>query len=218
MSNTNPNSQLNAQASTQASPSPATFTRTRALHRPFAALAAVLPGRFAALLGVLLAAVATVTIAPSAQAVQLYGASGSYGSISTYKVNGTVLNSCYPIDNCPAPQVQLPGPVVGRSPNGTTNQTVRVQYRVYRWDGSTWGLYKSATKDYFIGTQSSARLAQVNFNVSSGYYSVQETVTWMVSGTSTVLGSRSVNYNGGTSDYQCLVSSCSVGTGWVRLG
>lgn len=156
--------------------------------------------------------------ASSAQAVQLYGASGSPGSVTPYQVKGTTVNSCYPAGNCLSRQVQVPGPLVGRSPNGNTAQDVRIQYRVYRWNGSAWALYSSVNKAYSMGYNTSVRLPQMNFNVGAGYYSVQESLSWHVSSTGMTLGTRGVNYNG--NDYACVNSqlTCGVSTGWLQFG
>ncbi len=154
----------------------------------------------------------------TAQAVQLYGASGQPGAITPYQVKGTTVNSCYPAGNCLTRQVQVPGPLVGRSPNGNTAQDVRIQYRVYRWNGSAWSLYSSINKAYSMGYNSSVRLPQVAFNVGNGHYTVQESLSWHTSSTGATLGTRGVNYNG--NDYACSNSqlSCQVGTGWVYFG
>lgn len=154
----------------------------------------------------------------SAQAVQLYGASGSPGAITPYQVRGTTVNSCYPAGNCLARQIQVPGPLVGKSPSATAAQDVRIQYRIYRWNGSAWALYSSVNRAYSMGYNSSVRLPQVNVNVGAGYYSVQESLSWHVSSTGTTLGGRGVTYNG--NDYGCYSSqlSCGVSTGWLHFG
>lgn len=152
-----------------------------------------------------------------AQAVQLYGASGQPGAITPYQVSGTTVNSCYPVGNCLTRQVQVPGPLVGRSPNGNTAQDVRIQFRVYRWNGSAWSLYSSANRAYSMGYNSSVRLPAYKVNVGVGYYMVQESLSWHVSSTGMTLGSRGVNYNG--NDYACVNSqlACGVNTGWIQF-
>jgi hypothetical protein len=153
----------------------------------------------------------------SAQAVQLYGASGSYGSISPGYVTAGTTNTCYPAGNCLQRQVRVPGPTVGRSPSATAAQNVRIQYRVYRWNGSAWALYKSATYAYSMGYNRSVKLPQVNFNVGTGYYTVQESLSWHVSSTGMQLGARGVAFNG--YDYACSSQlSCSTGAGWAYFG
>jgi hypothetical protein len=153
----------------------------------------------------------------SAQAVQLYGASGSYGSITPYQVQGTTVNTCYPAGNCLTRQLQVPGPTVGKSPSATAAQDIRIQYRVYRWNGSAWALHVSVNKAYSMGYNSAVRLPQMNFNVGTGYYTVQMSLSWHVSSTGMTLGSRGVNYNG--NDYACVNSqlACGVSTGWLQF-
>ncbi len=154
----------------------------------------------------------------SAQAVQLYGASGSPGTISPGSVKGTTVNSCYPAGNCLQRQVQVPGPTVGKSPSATAAQDVRIQYRVYRWNGSAWALYTSVNRAYSMGYNSAVRLPQMNFNVGAGYYHVQESLSWHVSSTGMTLGTRGVNFNG--YDYYCSNSqlSCGVAAGYLHFG
>jgi hypothetical protein len=167
-----------------------------------------------ALLAVLAAFVGTNL--GSAQAVQLYGASGSYGSITPYQVRGTTVNTCQ-VGTCYQRQLQIPGPTVGKSPSATAAQDVRIQYRVYRWNGSAWALSGSANRAYSRGYNSAVRLPQINFNVGTGYFYVQMSLSWHVSSTGTTLGARSVNYNG--NDYGCSSAlACGVGTGWVHFG
>jgi hypothetical protein len=174
--------------------------------------------RSLALLVAVLAAFMGTNLGAAANAVQLYGASGSYGSITPYQVRGTTVNSCYPAGNCLQRQLQVPGPTVGKSPGATAAQNVRIQHRVYRWTGSAWALNKSTSHTYSMGYNSAVRLPQIGFNVTNGYYHVQMTLTWTASSTGTVLGSRSVNYNG--YDYGCYNSqlSCSTNAGWLFFG
>ena len=172
--------------------------------------------RSLALLVALLAAFLGTNLG-AAQAVQLYGASGSYGSISPGSVKGTTVNTC-PMGTCYQRQLQIPGPTVGKSPSATAAQDVRIQYRVYRWNGSAWALYSSANRAYSMGYNASVRLPQINFNVGAGYYYVQESLSWHVSSTGMTLGSRGVNFNG--YDYYCSGSQLSCGTnaGWLYFG
>ena len=162
------------------------------------------------------AAVLSINVG-AAQAVQLYGASGSPGSIAPGWVRGTTVNTCYPVGNCLTRQVQVPGPVVGRSPNGNTAQDVRIQFRVYRWNGSAWTLYSSANRAYSMGYNSSVQLPAYKVNVGTGYYMVQESLSWHVSSTGMTLGSRGVNFNG--YDYGCVNSQLACGTsaGWLQF-
>lgn len=176
------------------------------LRRSLVALVAVL----AAFLG--------TNLGSAAQAFQLYGASGSPGSISPGSVRATTVNTCYPIGNCLQRQVQVPGPTVGRSPSATAAQDVRIQYRLYRWTGSSWALQKAVNRNYSMGYSSSIRLPGINFNVGIGHYHVQESLSWHSSSTQLTLGTRGVTFNG--NDYYCSNSQlrCSPGTGWVRFG
>lgn len=158
----------------------------------------------------------SMSVTQSAGAVQLYGASGSYGSITPYQVVGGTTNTCS-VGTCYQRQVRVPGPTVGKSPSATAAQQLRIQYRVYRWNGSTWGLYSSVNRNYNMGYNSAIRLQQENFNTGTGYFTVQMTMSWHVSSTGTFLGGRSVNYNG--NDYACNSAlACGVGTGWVHFG
>lgn len=169
------------------------------------------------LLVALLAAFLGTNLGSAAHAVQLYGASGSHGSITPYQVRGTNVNTCG-VGTCYQRQVQVPGPTVGKSPSASAAQDVRIQYRVYRWNGSAWALYKSVNKAYSMGYNASVRLPQVNFATNNGYFSVQMSLSWHVSSTGMHLGSRSVNYNG--YDYGCSNAplGCSTNAGWVYLG
>lgn len=152
-----------------------------------------------------------------AQAVQLYGASGSPGSITPYQVQGTTVNTCYPAGNCLTRQIRVPGPTVGKSPSATAAQDVRIQYRVYRWNGSAWASHTTVNKAYSMGYNSAVRLPQMAFNVGTGYYTVQMSLSWHASSTGTTLGARGVNYNG--NDYACVNSqlACGVSTGWLQF-
>ena len=153
----------------------------------------------------------------SAQAVQLYGASGSPGAITPYQVTGASVNTCAPVGTCYARQVQVPGPLVGRSPSSNAAQSVSIQFRLYRWNGSAWALSGTYSRTTAMGYSSSIRLSGVNFNVGAGYYTVQESLTWSLSTNGMTLGSRGVNYNG--YDYACNSQlSCSTNAGWVHLG
>ncbi len=166
----------------------------------------------------LLVAIATlVTInLGNAEAVQLYGASGSPGTITPYQVTGRTVNACYPSGDCPNRQVYVPGPLVGRSPNGNAAQDVRIQFRVYKWNGSAWGLYSWVNRAYSMGYNSSVRLPAYAVNVSVGYYRVEESLSWHLSSTGMTLGTRGVNYNG--NDYACNSQlPCGTGTGWVQF-
>lgn len=165
-----------------------------------------------------LAAFVALNVGAAANAVQLYGASGSPGSITPYQVRGTTVNTCSPVGTCLQRQIQIPGPTVGRSPSATAAQDVRIQYRVYRWNGSAWTLYSSTNRAYSVGYNSAVRLPQVNVNVGAGHYTVQESLSWHVSSTGLTLGTRGVNYNG--NDYACIGSqlSCGVSTGWLQFG
>ena len=169
-----------------------------------------------ALIAVLAAFVAVGGSAP-AHAVQLYGASGSYGSITPYRVVGATVNTCG-VGTCYQRQVQVPGPTVGRSPSGTAAQSLRIQYRIYRWNGSSWGLYQSVNRSYNIGYNSSIRLQQENFNNNGGYFTVQMSMSWHLATTGMLLGARSVNYNG--NDYNCnsALACTASANGWVYLG
>ena len=169
-----------------------------------------------ALLAVLAAFVGTNL--GSAQAVQLYGASGSYGSISPYQVNGTTVNTCSAVGTCYQRQVQIPGPTVGRSPSSNAAQDVRIQFRIYRWNGSAWALAGTVNKAYSMGYNNAVRLPGQNFNTGAGYFTVQMSLSWHLSSTGTTLGSRGVNYNGW--DYACTSSalSCNVSSGWLNFG
>lgn len=173
--------------------------------------------RSLALLVALVAAFVGTNLGSAAQAVQLYGASGSYGSITPYQVRGTTVNTCQ-VGTCYQRQVQVPGATVGKSPSATAAQNINVQHRVYRWNGSAWALYRTANHTYSMGYNNAVRLPQIGFNVPNGYYTVQMTFTWSVSSTGMTLGSRSVNYNG--NDYGCYNSalSCSTSTGWLYFG
>lgn len=154
----------------------------------------------------------------SAHAVQLYGASGQPGSITPYNVTATTVNTCHPVGNCLTRRLTVAGPVVGRSPNGNTAQDVRIQFRVYRWNGSTWAPYSTVNRAYSMGYNSAVRLPALQLNVGAGHYHVQESLSWHVSSTGMTLGARGVNFNG--NDYACVNSqlSCQIGTGWVYFG
>jgi hypothetical protein len=158
----------------------------------------------------------SLSVTQSANAVQLYGASGSYGSITPYQVVGGTTNTCS-VGTCYQRQVRVPGPTVGRSPSATAAQQLRIQYRVYRYNGSSWALYSSVTRNYNMGYYSAIRLQQENFNTGTGYFSVQMSLSWHLSSTGAFLGGRGVNYNG--NDYACSSAlACNVATGWVHFG
>lgn len=147
--------------------------------------------------------VALGAVAP-AQAVQLYGASGQPGAITPYRVIGATDTSCF-VPSCYQPRLQVPGPTIGRSPNGTAAQTLRVQYRIYRYNGSSWVAYQTVNRSYSIGYASSIRLQQETFNNNGGYFTVQMSMSWHLSSTGLTLGTRAVNYNG--DDYSCRTAA-----------
>ena len=177
--------------------------------------------RFLALtLATAAALLAMLALTPgTASAVQLYGAAQSPGSITAYKVSGSWVNSCAATGAwCPKPAVTVPGPTIGRSPSSNGSQDLRAQFRVYRWNGSSWGYHTGVTRTYRIGAdQSAIRLGNERFMTgSNGYYYVEMSFTWLVATTPTMIGQRSVTYNGAY-DYSCSTNGCQTGTGWVRL-
>lgn len=175
-------------------------------------------GRSLALLVAVVAAFLATNLGSSAQAVQLYGASGSPGSITPYQVQGKTVNTCAPVGTCYQRQLVVYGPTVGRSSSATAAQDVAVQYRLYRWTGSSWAKISTVNRSAYLGYAKTVRPLGVTWNVGSGYFYVQETVTWKLSSTKMVIGSRGVNYNG--NDYACVNTqlSCGVNTGWLHFG
>lgn len=177
--------------------------------------------RFLALTTAVLTAVLAMLVATggSASAVQLYGAQQTPGSITPYKVVGAKVNTCAATGSyCPKPAVTVPGPTIGRSAASNGTQDLQVQYRIYRWNGSTWGYHTGVNRTYRIQhDQSRIRLQDERFMTgSNGHYYVEMSFTWQVATTPTMIGQRSVAYNGAY-DYSCGTSGCQTGTGWVRL-
>jgi len=152
-----------------------------------------------------LTAVVSFSGAP-AQAVQLYGASGSVGSITPYQVVGAQQR-----------QLLVPGPVIGKASGTNSSLDLRVQYRVYRWNGSSWASYQTVNRNYRMGYASSIKLQGERFNNNGGYFTVQMSFSWHLATNQQLLGARSVNYNG--NDYSCSAGvPCSASTGFVYLG
>lgn len=151
-----------------------------------------------------------------AQAVQPYGASGQPGAITSYRVVGATDTSCF-VPSCYQPRLQVPGPTIGRSPNGTAAQTLRIQYRIYRYNGASWVAYQTLNRNYSIGYTSSIRLQQETFNNNGGYFTVQMSMSWHLSSTGQALGTSSLNFNG--NDYLCRTSApCTASpNGYVHL-
>ena len=173
--------------------------------------------RLAVLLVAFVAAFVGTGLGSAAQAVQLYGASGSPGSISPYTVKATTVNTCQ-MGTCYQRQVQVAGPTVGKSPSSNASQDLRIQYRLYRWNGSAWALQSSVNRNYSMGYNSAVRLPGINFNVSAGHYYVEESLSWHLSTNQMTLGTRGVSFNG--NDYYCSGSqlSCGASTGYVTFG
>ena len=169
------------------------------------------------LLVALVAALLGTNLGSAAQAAQLYGASGSPGSISPYTVRGTTVNTCQ-MGTCYQRQVQVAGPTVGKSPSSNASQDLRIQYRLYRWNGSSWALQNSVNRNYSMGYNSAVRLPGINFNVGAGHYYVEESLSWHLSTNQMTLGTRGVSFNG--NDYYCSGSqlSCGASTGYLTFG
>lgn len=163
-----------------------------------------------------LAAFVSLGAGMSAQAVQFSGASGQPGAVTAYRVVGATTTSCG-VPSCYQPRLQVPGPIIGRSPNSTAAQAFRIQYRILRWDGASWAPYQTVNRNYSIGYAGSIRLQQETFNNSGGYFTVQMIMSWHVSSTGTTLGTRSVIYNG--NDYVCSTSApCTASpSGYIHL-
>jgi hypothetical protein len=117
------------------------------------------------------------------------------------------------------PWIYQSGPVVYRvAVSGT--QSVRVTYRVDRWNGSSWVLRHTVTGTASIdSTVTSAKAPALSILPSdgSGYYRVRLAMTW-TSPIGAVLGSMNVTMST-AGDYTCSTTrTCTVGAGWVHLG
>jgi hypothetical protein len=117
------------------------------------------------------------------------------------------------------PWIYQSGPVAYRAAGGGT-QSVRVTYRVDRWNGSSWVLRHTVTGTASIGsTVSSVKAPSLSILPSdgSGYYRVRLAMTW-TSPIGAVLGSMSVAMSA-AGDYTCSTTrTCTVGAGWIHLG
>ncbi len=111
------------------------------------------------------------------------------------------------------------GPTVSRV-NGSGSQTVSIRYDVYRWNGSSWASYTSASGSVTIAANASSASAPALSllpNAGAGYYHVQFSLTW-TSQIGGVLGSFAGSMNQ-TGDYSCNTTrTCSTGQGWVYIG
>lgn len=117
------------------------------------------------------------------------------------------------------PWVFQGGPVVYRAA-GSGAQTVKVTYRVDRWNGSSWVLRHSLTGTASISSSLTSVKAP-NLSVlpsdGSGYYRVRIEMTW-TSQIGAYLGSMNVTMNG-SGDYVCSTArTCTAAAGYVYLG
>ena len=172
-------------------------------------------------LAVVLAAVAfalvSMLVAAPAEAYTISQRSGVPVLPTIYKVQGTHANIGSEITG-PMWQARLyqPGPIAQRTAQG--DQTVRVTYRVYTWNGSTWSLKATRTGSAQIpSSQVSVRLPQLSYAPgNAGYYSVQVDLTWS-SALGAIQGSMRTSMNH-QADYSCNTTQiCQTGPGWVYL-
>jgi hypothetical protein len=144
-----------------------------------------------------------VPVAPVVYAVQ-----GSH-----YSTGSAVTGPMY------RPWIYQAGPVVYRAA-GTGQQSVRVVYRVDRWNGSSWVLRHSASGAATIASGvPSAKAPNLSLlpTDGSGYYRVRVEMTW-TNGIGAYLGHMNVTMNG-TGDYRCSTTrTCSTSASWVYLG
>jgi hypothetical protein len=117
------------------------------------------------------------------------------------------------------PWIYQSGPVVYRAA-GSGAQTVRVVYRVDRWNGTSWVLRHTLTGNASIGASATSAKAP-NLSVlpsdGSGYYRTRVEMTW-TSPLGAVIGSMNVTM-GTAGDFVCSTTrTCTATAGYVYLG
>ena len=196
---------MNTQAATQ--PIPTTESRTRVRALTTSLLVAVVTA-----LGLLVAGPASAYTTTSRSGVPV--------TPIIYKVQGAHYNAGSPVTGPMwKPWIYQSGPVLYRVA-GSGTQSVRVTYRVDRWNGTAWVQRHSAAGSVSIGAAvTSAKGPNLSILPSdgSGHYRVRIAMTW-TSPIGAVLGSMNVTMSQ-AGDYVCSTSrTCSVGAGWVYLG
>ncbi len=170
------------------------------------------------LLGLALVSTLMALVPGSAQAYTITDNRSGAVRPTVYKVQSLVENlSQSPVARPPYKGVFQSGPVVSRiRPSG--QESVRVNYTVYKWNGSSWvvdGTYAGSAT--IASTATSVKLPNLRHlkSASAAYYSVQLKVTW-TSPIGAVLGSFGAAMNEAR-DYTCTYSACTVGAGWIQV-
>ena len=175
------------------------------------------------------AAVTLVLAVLTSLALLVAGPAGAWTTTSSqgvpvqptvYAVQGSHYNSGSSITGpMYKPWLYQSGPVVYRV-SGSDAQTVRVVYRVDRWNGSSWAERNTAQGSTTIASGvTSAKAPNLSILPSdgSGYYRVRMDLTW-TNQIGAYLGSTSLVMSS-SRDYVCSTTrTCSIGAGYVYLG
>jgi hypothetical protein len=148
--------------------------------------------------------------------------SGSPGSLTVYKVQGSHYNSCQGLGyECWSPWVTGSTPYVYRSPATNNTQIISLAYALQWWNGSSWvNLANSRTyQRYLYAGYSYVQMPRPDFIPNrSGYFRVRMAVNWATTG-GTILGARTLQFDQ-PGDYRCntrFSNYCSASGGWVWL-
>ena len=179
------------------------------------------PHRIALSLLVTLLAGLGMLVAAPASAYTTTARSGVPVTPVIYQVQGAHYNAGSAVTGpMYKPWVYQSGPVVYRA-GGSGAQTVRVTYRVDRWNGSSWVLRHSLSGTTSISaTATSAKAPNLTVLPSdgSGYYRVRVEMTW-TSAIGSYLGSMNVTMGGTSGDYVCSTTrTCAATANYVYIG
>jgi hypothetical protein len=172
---------------------------------------------FAALVTTVAVVLATLSLTATSASAYTPTNTGRVGAVTVYRAAGTHMEACVGCGYY-TPAINVPGPVVGRSPATSGAQNLVAIWQVQYWDGARWVQLVNKQLSFRINAgQSAIRLPQQAFILrQAGYLRVNLAFAWgTLAGTQ--LGSKVVEMNQ-QGDYTCATSMpCQTGPGWVWL-